>query len=125
MEELCSLLLPLDALLSHNDFQPHVRPSPVLTTRYRNLWFLCVLFGLTNPDKRPSCMTEWHVQSLLRIAEKTPPIVLEDAHDLITAELEFNPILRQDYLQGVSVSHIQMFPRLTIRHRLCCNIEQL
>jgi phosphatidylinositol 4-kinase A len=72
-----------------------------LTTRYRNLWLLCVLFGLTNADKRPVYMTEWHIAALIRIAEKTPPIVLEEAHDFITAELEYNPVLRQDYVQGV------------------------
>jgi phosphatidylinositol 4-kinase A len=46
-------------------------------------------------------MTEWHIAALLRIAEKTPPIVLEEAHDFVTAELEYNPVLRQDYIQGV------------------------
>lgn len=101
MEELCSLLLPLDALLSHEDFQPHLNPTPLLTTRYRNLWLLCVLFEFTNVSKRPDCMTEWHVQALMRIAEKTPPIVLEDTYGFVSAELEYNPILRQDYLQEV------------------------
>ena len=104
MEELCSLLLPLDALLFHEDFQPHLNPTPLLTTRYRNLWLLCVLFGFTNPSKRPDCMTEWHVQALMRIAEKTPPIVLEDTYGFVSAELEYNPILRQDYLQEVRIS---------------------
>jgi phosphatidylinositol 4-kinase len=46
-------------------------------------------------------MTEWHIAALIRIAEKTPPIMLEEAHDFITAELEYNPVLRQDYVQGV------------------------
>ena len=27
--------------------------------------------------------------------------MLEEAHDFITAELEYNPVLRQDYVQGV------------------------
>lgn len=105
MEELCSLLLPLDALLSHEDFQPHLNPTPLLTTRYRNLWLLCVLFEFTNASKRPDCMSEWHVQALMRIAEKTPPIVLEDTHGFVSAELEYNPILRQDYLQEVLQQH--------------------
>lgn len=105
MEELVSLLLPLDALLSHEDFNPQIMPKTILTTKYRNMWFICVMFGLTHPGSRPSCMTEWHVQALLRIAEKTPPIVLEDAHDFITSELEFNPILRQDYLHGVRTTN--------------------
>jgi phosphatidylinositol 4-kinase len=109
MEELCSLLLPLDAILSHQEFQPQLNPSPILTTRFRNLWFLCVLFGLTNVEKRPAAMTEWHVQALMRIAEKTPPIVLEESHDFLTAELEYNPILKQDYLLAVSLTHMFQF----------------
>jgi phosphatidylinositol 4-kinase len=109
MEELCSLLLPLDAILSHQEFQPQLNPSPILTTRFRNLWFLCVLFGLTNVEKRPAAMTEWHVQALMRIAEKTPPIVLEEYHDFLTAELEYNPILKQDYLLAVSLTHMFQF----------------
>jgi phosphatidylinositol 4-kinase len=39
----------------------------------------------------------------MRIAEKTPYLVLEESHDFVTAELEYNPILKQDYLQGVSL----------------------
>ncbi|KAG8834446.1 phosphatidylinositol-4- kinase [Serendipita sp. 399] len=105
LEELCSLLLPLDALLSHEDFQPHLQPSPTLISRFRNFWLLCVLFGFTNREKRPTCMTDWHAQALMRIAEKTPPIVQEDAHDFITSELEYNPVLRQDYLQEVFHQH--------------------
>jgi phosphatidylinositol 4-kinase A len=103
LEEFCSLLLPLDAILSHQDFHPNENPSLLLTTRFRNLWLLCALFGLTNAEKRPSCMTEWHAQALMRIAEKTPYLVLEESHDFVTAELEYNPILKQDYLQGVNL----------------------
>jgi phosphatidylinositol 4-kinase len=114
MEELCSLLLPLDALLSHEDFHPQLSPTPLLTTRYRNLWLLCVLFGFTNASKRPDCMTEWHVQALMRIAEKTPPIVLEDTYGFVSAELEYNPILRQDYLQEACLSFAFIKIHLTI-----------
>ncbi len=101
MEELCSLLLPLDALLSHSDFHPHADPSPILVTKFRNLWLLCVLFGFTSTHHKPPCMNEWHAHALMRIAEKTPSIVLEDAHEFMSAELEYNPVLRQDYLLGV------------------------
>ncbi|CAG7846286.1 Phosphatidylinositol 4-kinase stt4 Short=PI4-kinase; Short=PtdIns-4-kinase [Serendipita indica DSM 11827] len=105
MEELCSLLLPLDALLSHADFHPHVNALPTLVTKFRNLWLLCVLFGFTSTHNKPPCMNEWHVHALMRIAEKTPPIVLEDAHEFMSAELEYNPVLRQDYLLGVLQQH--------------------
>ncbi|KAG8826070.1 phosphatidylinositol-4- kinase [Serendipita sp. 401] len=105
LEELCSLLLPLDALLSHNDFQPHLQPPTSLIARFRNFWLLCVLFGFTSRETRPICMTDWHSQALMRIAEKTPPIVQEDTHEFITSELEYNPVLRQDYLQEVFHQH--------------------
>lgn len=101
MEELCSLLLPIDALLDHKDFDPDHNPSSLLTTRFRNMWFICVLFNFTPSPQRASCMTDWHIGALSRIAEKTPPIVLEESYDFITTDLEFNPVLREDYLEKV------------------------
>lgn len=114
-------------MLSHEDFQPHLNASTLLTTRYRNLWLLCVLFGLTTADKRPVHMTEWHIAALVRVAEKTPPIVLEEAHDFVTAELEYNPVLRQDYVQGVrnlfgSVRYTHLF---IVHSKACCDLELL
>ena len=101
MAELCSLLLPIDALLDHTDFHPGHSPSSLLTTRFRNMWFICVLFNFTPSPQRASCMTDWHIGALSHIAEKTPPVVLEEAYDFITTDLEFNPVLREDYLEKV------------------------
>ena len=36
------------------------------------------------------------------IAIKTPPIVLEEAHDTIVSDLEYNPVMRREYVETVS-----------------------
>lgn len=46
-------------------------------------------------------MNEWQRAALARIAAKTPPIVLERAPDYVTSDLEYNPVLRQDYMNIV------------------------
>ncbi len=47
-------------------------------------------------------MNEWQKAALARIASKTPAIILEASQDFVTSELEYNPVLRQDYMLLVS-----------------------
>ncbi|KAI0647399.1 atypical/PIKK/PI4K protein kinase [Trametes meyenii] len=104
-EQLASLLLPIDALLGHEDFEIGSDVSYNVVTLFRNMWFLCVLFGFTSlPDHGHSAM-EWRQPALARIAARTPPIVLEEAHDTIVSDLEYNTVIRQEYVETVTVRH--------------------
>ncbi|KAG8904073.1 phosphatidylinositol-4- kinase [Tulasnella sp. 403] len=103
IEELGGLVLPIDALLSHKDFQPHVNTVPEVVALFRNFWFICVLFQFTAGDM--SVMNDWQRAALARIATKTPPIVHEASQDFVTSELEYNPVLRQDYMQVAIGQH--------------------
>ncbi|TFK94778.1 atypical/PIKK/PI4K protein kinase [Polyporus arcularius HHB13444] len=100
-EQLASLLLPIDALLSHEDFDIGPDVSYNLVTLFRNMWFLCVLFGFTAPADRTHTAMEWRQPALARIAARTPPIVLEEAHDTIVSDLEYNTVIRQEYAETV------------------------
>lgn len=96
IEQLASLLLPIDALLAHADFNPQVNASSEMVTLFRNTWFLCVLFHFTSSDEKDTAM-EWQQPALARIAAKTPSIVLEEAHYSIANELEYNSVIRLEY----------------------------
>ena len=100
-EQLASLLLPIDALLSHDDFDIGPDVSYNVVTLFRNMWFLCVLFGFTAPVERAHTAMEWRQPALARIAARTPPIVLEEAHDKIMSDLEYNTVIRQEYVDTV------------------------
>lgn len=100
-EQLASLLLPIDALLSHEDFVLAKDPTSSLTTVFRNMWFICILFHFTSSDDRDQIAMEWQKPALARIAVKTPPIVLEAAHDTIVSDLEYNPVIRKEYVETV------------------------
>ena len=104
VEQLGALLLPIDALLSQDGFEPHTKASPETITLFRNLWFICVLFHLTNPRDRGQSSADWQVAALTRIAVKTPPIVQEEIPDYATNMLEYNSIIRQEYAQTVRKS---------------------
>ena len=103
MEELASLLLPIDALLCHSDFLVSNNPPASLTTLFRNAWFLCVLFQFTAPDESDQLAMSWKTPALARIAARIPPIVLEEAHDTIVSDLEYNPVIRREYAETVSL----------------------
>lgn len=110
-EQLISLLLPIDALLSHEDFNPRFDPSTELVTLFRNMWFLCTLFRFTTvdeADEKGGSATEWRRPALSRIATKTPAIVLEDANDFLVSDVEYNSCIRLEYAHSVS-SHATFF----------------
>lgn len=102
VDQLGSLLLPIDALLTQADFDPSKNATLETVTLFRNLWFLSVLFRFTNPEERAEPSSEWQMAALTRIAMKTPPIVLEEVPDFVTSKLEYNTVVRQEYAQTVS-----------------------
>ncbi|KAI0934808.1 hypothetical protein AcW1_006214 [Taiwanofungus camphoratus] len=106
IEQLGSLLLPIDALLNHDDFKPKSTIPSNVVTLFRNMWFLCVLFQFTVPSNQKSqTAMDWQQPALARIASKTPPIVLEEAHDTIVSDLEYNTVIRQEYIETVIAKH--------------------
>lgn len=113
-EQLASLLLPIDALLSHGDLLVDIASTPSLVNQFRNMWFLCILFQFTASDVKDHPAMAWQKPALARIAIKTPPIVVERSHDSIASDLEYNPVIRQEYVETVSVYY--MFPSLIFAH---------
>jgi phosphatidylinositol 4-kinase A len=102
IEQLASLLLPIDALLAHLDFNPQTGTSSHIVSLFRNMWFLCVLFHFPSTEDRNETAMEWQKPALARIALKTPRMVLEEAHDNVASEVEYNSVIRQEYAHTVS-----------------------
>ena len=105
-EQLVSLLLPIDAILGHADLNPRSGSSSELVTLFRNMWFLCTLFQLTVADEKDGSATEWRRPALSRIAAKTPALVLEEAHELLVSDIEFNSSIRLEYAHNVRSSRM-------------------
>ncbi|KIJ69126.1 hypothetical protein HYDPIDRAFT_23983 [Hydnomerulius pinastri MD-312] len=107
VEQLASLLLPIEALLDHADFAPHLNPTPELTSFFRNMWFLCVLFHFTTSGEereREKSAMGWLLPALGRIAMKTPCLVRESVHDA-PSELEYSTVVRHEYAHSVLAKH--------------------
>lgn len=113
VEQLASLLLPIDALLSHEEFNPQFDASPALVSLFRNMWFLCILFRFTSPDDEEHLAMEWLKPALVRIADKTPSIILEDARDSLSGDIEYNSVIRQEYAHTVGTGDIQPMRNIT------------
>ncbi|KAK7467455.1 Phosphatidylinositol 4-kinase stt4 [Stygiomarasmius scandens] len=105
IEQLASLLLPIDALLAHEDFVPTNNASPALVSLFRKMWFLCVLFHFTVDDEKEATAMEWQKPALARIAAKTPAMVLEESHDSVASDVEYNSVIRQEYAHTVISKH--------------------
>ncbi|EDR14914.1 uncharacterized protein LACBIDRAFT_187897 [Laccaria bicolor S238N-H82] len=105
VEQLASLLLPIDALLHHEDFDPHQEPSSEIVTLFRNMWFLCVLFHFTNANEGDTTAMDWLKPTMSRIAVKTPSMVMEESHDAIASDVEYNSVIRQEYAHTVISKH--------------------
>lgn len=103
IEQLASLLLPIDALLHHEDFNPHQEPSSEIVTLFRNMWFLCVLFHFTNANEGDTTAMDWLKPTMSRIAVKTPSMVMEESHDAIASDVEYNSVIRQEYAHTVRI----------------------
>ena len=107
VEQLESLLLPIDALLAHSDFHPQNDAPLELINLFRSMWFLCVLFNFTNMDNKQDHAMEWLKPALGRIVCKTPYMVIEESHELVASDVEFNSVIRQEYASSVSLSVIR------------------
>ncbi|PPQ98140.1 hypothetical protein CVT26_003184 [Gymnopilus dilepis] len=105
IEQLASLLLPIDALLAHRDFNPRNDPAPEILTLFRNAWFLCILFGFTTEFNNDSSAMNWLKPTLARIAVKTPSMVVEESHDAVASDVEYNSVIRQEYANTVIGLH--------------------
>jgi phosphatidylinositol 4-kinase len=105
IEQLASLLLPIDGLLAQIDFNPQTDTSPEIVTLFRNMWFLCILFHFTSNEDKEDTAMEWQRPALARIAAKTPFIVLEEVHESLSNELEYNSVIRHEYAHTVSLLH--------------------
>jgi phosphatidylinositol 4-kinase A len=101
VEQLASLLLPIDALLAHQHFNPHIDASAGVVSMFRNMWFLCLLFHFTSVGDKEETALDWLKPALARIAVKSPSIVLEESHDSIASEVEYNSVIRQEYAHTV------------------------
>lgn len=121
IEQLASLLLPIDALLAYDAFNPHINASPEVVALFRNMWFLCILFHLTSPTNKEETAMDWLKPALARISLKTPFLVVEESHDSAASEVEYNSVIRQDYATTVSFRHSRI-SRLT-ENRLLPSIE--
>jgi len=100
IEQLASLLLPIEALLNHQDFDLHSNPSSELVSLFRSMWFLSSLFHFAMFEEKDQIAMNWVRQVLGKIASKTPAIVVEEAMDLV-GELEYNTVLRREYAHTV------------------------
>jgi len=103
IESLTSLLLPIDALLAHADFKLWENASSETISLFRNLWFLCVLFNFTSLDERSDTAVDWLLPTLMRIATKTPCMVVEETHGAFASDIEYNTAIRQEYAESVSI----------------------
>ncbi|OCH92135.1 atypical/PIKK/PI4K protein kinase [Obba rivulosa] len=110
VEQLGSLLLPIDALLSQSDFHPDNDAPAGVVTLFRNMWFLCTLFRFTADEKTHSAL-EWQRPALARIAMKTPSLVME-SNDTIVSDLEYNTVIRQEYIETLIGTHRALLTRL-------------
>ncbi|KAF8623467.1 hypothetical protein AX15_006251 [Amanita polypyramis BW_CC] len=111
VEQLGSLLLPIDALLRHADFHPQNDASLELINLFRSMWFLCVLFNFTNGDNKQDHSMEWLKPALGRIACKTPYMVIEESHELVASDVEFNSVVRQEYASLILHEHREVLAK--------------
>ena len=60
-------------------------------------------------------MNEWKSAGLARIAAKTPAFVTEEAQDYLSSNLEYNRVLRKDYVERVRPISLNSAVRLIDR----------
>ena len=95
--QLASLLLPIEALLNHQDRNLHSKPSSKLVGLFRSIWFLSSLFHFAMFEEKDQIAMNWVRQVLGRVASKTPVVVVED----LVGGLEYNTVLRREYAHTV------------------------
>lgn len=123
IEQLGSLLLPIDALLAQTDFNVRSNASPGVVAHFRNMWFLCVLFHFTSVEDKEDSAMDWLKPALARISAKTPAMVIEEAHESVASDVEYSSVIRQEYAHtvglspGVSVFNAEYNPQVISKHR--------
>lgn len=105
IEQLASLLLPIDALLAHKDFNPHIDTPEGVVSLFRNMWFLCILFHFTTDDDKDANAMGWKRPAMARIAAKTPAMIVEESQDAVASDVEYNSVIRQEYAHTVIHKH--------------------
>lgn len=97
---LAALLIPISEILAHQDYRPDLAPTTEMVALFRNMWLLCVVFGLSGKPGR-SRLSEYETSALAIIAVKTPALVLENATDFVHSDLEYNTVLRKDFASSI------------------------
>ncbi|KAL1668533.1 hypothetical protein GGF50DRAFT_96468 [Schizophyllum commune] len=105
IEQLASLLLPIEAVMSHEDFHPEKNTTPSVLSLFRHMWFLCILFQFTKLEGDDNTAMQWLRPALARIAAKTPALVIEESHDSVASDVEYNSVIRQEYAHTVINLH--------------------
>ncbi|TRM58568.1 hypothetical protein BD626DRAFT_550606 [Schizophyllum amplum] len=111
IEQLASLLLPIDALMSHEDFHPESNVTPSVLSLFRSMWFLCILFQFTKVEGEDNSAMQWLRPALARISAKTPALVVEESHDSVASDVEYNSVVRQEYAHTVINTHRNLLTR--------------
>jgi len=101
IEQLASLLLPIEALLNHESFDPQSDAFPELVSLFRSMWFLCSLLHFAIFGEKDQIAMNLVRPVLAKIASKTPAIVIEEAMDLV-GELEYNTATGREFAHAVS-----------------------
>ncbi|KAI8595057.1 hypothetical protein EDD21DRAFT_56808 [Dissophora ornata] len=92
-------LLPILAqLLSHKDFQPHLKPTKEDVKLFRNVWFHCILFEFLKGSPWPKGWSS----AMQLIALKTPAFVSGDQSTTayLESDLEHNSVLPRGIMDG-------------------------
>jgi phosphatidylinositol 4-kinase A len=71
------------------------------TILFRNVWFLCVLYGFVDHGSWP---LEWYM-AVEAIASRTP-VLISPVKNYIESDLELNSVLRQINAERVSLSPV-------------------
>ncbi|KAK4686496.1 phosphatidylinositol 4-kinase A, partial [Tremellales sp. Uapishka_1] len=121
---LAALLIPISELLLHSNYHPHHAASSELVAHFRNLWFLCVVFGLSGSAGRKR-LSDHELNALSNIAVKTPALVLESANDYVASDLEYNSILRKDFAASILTKQRNLLSECLTTQRLSYEIRNM
>ena len=53
---------------------------------------------------------DWLKPALSRIAVKTPSMVIEESHDAVASDVEYNSAIRQEYANTVNPVYLRVIP---------------
>jgi phosphatidylinositol 4-kinase len=111
LAQLLDTLSLIEGLLSLPSYRPHHDADDEMVLLFRNLWFVSVALGLTDPS---NVDTELHRTALKSIATKSPCLLRGTPVNYVETELEYNPILRREHGQVSELSQA-LFTKLYTR----------